>query len=207
MYSDGVDPRTYLEARTGDAPNELLTTEELLLLWVANRNPAFMRYDDLFDEQDLATSTDYPLVVAAIRKQAARDAEGASGVDLVARLLEPARQAPGSLAATAALDRDNWPDIVDDDLLARLTWSLDVLAEEQVAAERAWSAHAGGGGDTVESAALAGFGGQEEPESFSQDLDLDARPRAHGEEHLCLAGPTVANPWARHPDAGRDPGR
>ncbi len=26
-------------------------------------------------------------------------------------------------------------------------------------------------GDTVESAALAGFGGQEEPESFSQDLD------------------------------------
>ncbi len=65
----GSTPGHYLQARTDDAPNELLTTEELLLLWVANRNPAFMRYDDLFDEQELADTTDYPRVVAAIRKQ------------------------------------------------------------------------------------------------------------------------------------------
>ena len=171
VYSDGVEPRAYLQARTDGAPNEQLTTEELLLLWVANRNPAFMRYDDLFDEQDLATSTDYPRVVAAIRKQTASDAEGTHGTDLVERLLEPARRAPGSLAGQLRWIRDNWSDIVDVDLMQRLTWSLDVLAEERVAAEHAWSAHAGGGGDTVESAALAGFGGQDEPESFSQDLD------------------------------------
>ena len=162
----------YLQATTDGAPNRQLTTEELLLLWVANRNPAFMRYDDLFDEQDLAASTDYPRVVAAIRKQATRDAErhrrqGPRGAAAGARPPGTRTRSRASCAGSATTG----PDIVDDDLLARLTWSLDVLAEERVAAEHAWSAHAGGGGDTVESAALAGFGGQEEPESFSQDLD------------------------------------
>jgi glycosidase len=171
VYSDRVEPGAYLQATTDGAPNRQLSTEELLLLWVANRNPAFMRYDDLFDEHDLAASTDYPRIVAEIRKQASRDTTRTGGKDLVERLLEPAREAPDSLAGQLRWIRDNWADIVDDDLLQRLTWGLDVLAEERVAADHAWFAHAGGGGDTVESAALAGFGGHGEPESFSQDLD------------------------------------
>ena len=171
MYVEGIDPRVYLRADTEGAPNRQLSTEELLLLWVANQNPAFMRYDDLFDDAALA-DTDYPRLVAAIRKQSARDADGPDGQDLVERLLEPGRQAPDSLAGQLRWIRDHWADIVDVELLARLTRSLDVLSEEQVAAERAWTGHMGGHADTVESAALSGFGGaQGEPESFSQDLD------------------------------------
>jgi hypothetical protein len=64
-----------------------LATEELLLLWVANQNPAFMRFDDLFDDTELAATSDYPRVVAALRRQAANGAEEADGRDLVERLL------------------------------------------------------------------------------------------------------------------------
>ncbi len=171
VYLDGVEPRTYLRADTEGASNRQLSTEELLLLWVANQNPAFMRYDDLFDDARLA-DTDYPRLVAAIRKQSAKEADGSDGRDLVERLLEPGRQSPDSLAGQLRWIRDNWADVVDVELLARLTRSLDVLSEEQVAAERAWTGHMGGHADTVESAALSGFGGaQGEPESFSQDLD------------------------------------
>ncbi len=172
VYVERVEPRKYLRADTDGAPNRQLTTEELLLLWVANQNPAFMRYDDLFDDRDLAASTDYPRVVAAIRKQSAKEAERPDGQDLVERLLEPGRRSPASLAGQLRWIRDNWADIVDYDLLDRLTRSLDVLTEERIAAERAWTGHMGGAADAVESAALSGFGGAlEEPESFSQDLD------------------------------------
>ncbi|MCY7419539.1 MAG: hypothetical protein LH650_13830, partial [Chloroflexi bacterium] len=157
---------------TDGSPNRQLSTEELLLVWVANRNPAFMRFDELFDDHELAESTDYPSIVAAIRKQTAKGADRNDGQDLVERLLEPGRQAPDSLAGQLRWMRDNWADIVDYDLLERLDRSLAVLAEERVSAERAWTRHMGGGGDTAESAASSGFeGAQGEPESFSQDLD------------------------------------
>jgi glycosidase len=171
VYVEEVEPKAYLRARTDGTPNRQLATEELLLLWVANQNPAFMRYDDLFDDSELAASTDYPDVVAAIRRQVATDAEEDGG-GLVERLLEPARESPDSLAGQLRWIRDHWSDMVDLDLLERLTRSLDVLAEERVAADRAWAGHAGDGAGAVEAAAIGGFAGAaEEPESFSQDLD------------------------------------
>ncbi len=172
VYVDGVDPRKHLRGRTDGAPNRQLTTEEMLLLWVANRNPAFMRFDDLFDDRELVASTDYQRVVGAIRKQTAKDADRTGGQDLIERLLEPGRQEPDSLAHQLRWIRDHWADIVDYELLDRLTQGLDTLAEEQAASERTWHAHDATATETVEAAALVGFSGTaDEPESFSRDLD------------------------------------
>ena len=46
-----------------------------------------------------------------------------------------------------------------------------------------------------------------EPERFSSRLRVDAAPGPDRQEHARLAGPAVAALRARHPDAGRDPGR
>ncbi len=170
VYVDGEAPRHYLRARSEGAPNRLLTAEELLLVWVANRNPAFMRYGELFDETALAGRTGYQRVVAAIRERTAKEARKTHGQDLVERLLEPARQAPHSLADQLRWIAANWPDLVDDELLGLLTRTIDVLAEEAAGARRAWERHAGGG--DIQPAALFGFGGtQDEPESFSPDRE------------------------------------
>jgi glycosidase len=171
VYVEGEDPHHYLRAKTDGTPNRLLSTEELLLLWVANRNPAFMRFDDLFDDTELATRIAYGELVEAIRARTAKEARKTGGQDLVERLLEPARHAPDSLAEQLRWIAANWADLVDDDLLRLLTRTLDVLAEEEEGAKRAWERHVGGDGD-VQPGALFGFGGtQDEPESFSPDRD------------------------------------
>jgi glycosidase len=170
VYVGIEDPHDHLRARTDGAPNRLLTAEELLLVWVANRNPAFMRYDELFDEADLVRDTGYPSVVDAIRARTSREARKAGGQDLVERLLEPARHAPDSLVDQLRWIAANWADLVDDELQRLLARTIDVLDEEEAGARRAWERHVGGG--DVQPAALFGFGGaQEEAESFSPDRD------------------------------------
>ena len=171
VYVEGEDPHHYLRAKTDGTPNRLLTTEELLLLWVANRNPAFMRYGELFDEADIARRIAYAEVIEAIRTRTTKEARKSGGQDLVERLLEPARHAPESLTDQLRWIAANWTDLVDDELLRLLTRAIDVLEEEEEGARRAWERHAGGGGD-VQPGALFGFGGtQGEPESFSPDRD------------------------------------
>ena len=192
---------------TDGAPNRRLTTEELLLLWVANQNPAFMRYDDLFDDHELAMTTDYPRVVAAIRKQSAKEAARADGLDLVERLLEPARQSPDSLGGQLRWMRDHWSDIVDDDLLARLTWSLDVLRRSRSPPSAHGPATMAVAADIVESAALAGFGGQEEPESFSQDLDWMPGLVLMAKSTYVWLDQLSRTLWPCHPDPGWHPRR
>jgi glycosidase len=170
VYVGGEEPRRYLRARTDGTPNRLLTAEELLLVWVANRNPAFMRYEELFDETELLERTGYQKVVEAIRERTAREARRSGGFDLVERLLEPARQVPDSLAGQLRWIAEHWSDVVDDELLLLLTRAIDALAEEDEGARRAWERHVGG--DGVQPGALYGFGGtQDEPESFSPDRD------------------------------------
>ena len=62
--------------------------------------------------------------------------------------------------------------MVGDDLRARLTLSLDILAEEETAAKKAWERTAGDGGGGADSAALGGFRGEEgEAQRFSPDKD------------------------------------
>ncbi|MEZ4596213.1 MAG: hypothetical protein R3C32_04810 [Chloroflexota bacterium] len=215
VYVGAEDPRHYLRAKTDGAPNRLLTAEELLLVWVANRNPAFMRYDELFDEAELARHTGYPEVVEAIRARTSREARRTGGQDLVERLLEPARHAPDSLAEQLRWIAAHWPDLVDDELSRLLARAIDVLAEEEEGARRAWERHVGGGG--VQPAALFGFGGaQDEPESFSADRDwmpdlvlmakssyvwLDQLSRAYGR----AIGPSTRSPtrsWTRSAPEG-----
>ncbi|MBX3028557.1 MAG: alpha-amylase [Chloroflexi bacterium] len=171
VYLEDVPPVTFLRDRTATQDNRVLSTEELLLLWVANRNPAFMRYGELFDETPLVEGSGYHRVIELLRARSAEDADATGGEDLVERLLEPARQVPESLTAQLHWIADHWPDVVDDDVRVLLTRVVDVLAEEEVAARRAWERHAGGGGD-VQPAALHGFSaGGDEPESFSPDRD------------------------------------
>lgn len=170
VYVEGEQPHRFLRGKSDGAPNRLLTAEELLLVWVANRNPAFMRYAELFDEATVAQQTGYQRMVEAIRSRTAREARATGGQDLVERLLEPGRRAPDSLAEQLRWIAANWTDVVDDELLRLITRTIDVLAEDEEGAKRAWERHAGGG--DAQPAALFGFGGaREEPESFSPDRD------------------------------------
>jgi glycosidase len=195
VYAGEQAPTEVLAGRTDGTPNRVLSLQELLLLWAANQNPAFMRYGELFDDSELEDSTDYQRIVDELRQGSAGDQQG-GGRDLVERLLAPARAAPDSLTDQLRWIREQWGELLDEDLQDRLTTSLDVLAEEDQAAKRAFEQATGGVGQpAVDTAALHAFEGEPEPEAFSPDQDwmpelvllakstyvwLDQLSRAHG---------------------------
>ena len=43
----------YLKQNGGEIPNRLIVLEEMLNLWLANANPAFEPFSELFDEKEL----------------------------------------------------------------------------------------------------------------------------------------------------------
>ena len=53
VYGGALRPDEYLDGTTDGSSNREVALEELLLLWVANQNPAFMGYQELFDDGPL----------------------------------------------------------------------------------------------------------------------------------------------------------
>lgn len=168
----GEPPTEYLRGMTEGIPNPEVDLEELLLLWIANQNPAFMVYGELFDAGPLK-DTAYQRLMTRFREfSKSRSERSQGGEDLVERLLAPVRASPVSLSGQLSWILENWPDIVGDELRSRLTLSLDILAEEETAGRLAWERNASDGGGGLDSAALRGFvGGDPESERFSPDKD------------------------------------
>ncbi len=113
---------------------------ELLLVRLANENPAVVPLRELIDDRPLARSTVYARVVDELEAYFAGarfPLEGATGegsIDLLDLLRAPARHAPTSLAGQLRYVRDHWAAMLGDDLggfLDRLDIALGILAEEE----------------------------------------------------------------------------
>jgi glycosidase len=174
---------------------------EVLVLNALNEDPAATGVRELVDDQPLRDRTPYEAVIDATERElggsvepppgqarsrragavpgrAARAARGTGGASaaaddlpLPARLREPMRRAPGSLAEQLRWVREHWSELVEGDpaLARRIDLALDVLAEEARALElRAAGAHFGGP-IAVEVPDYHGL--DAEPVAFSSDTD------------------------------------
>jgi glycosidase len=123
-----VDAFTPPDGTTAPAPE--ITLEEMLLLSLANADPAFQPFVELFDHAPL-DGTRYPEVMAALeeffRKQ---PVFGPDGQDLVTMLRSPVRAAPTSLSGQLEYIRTRWGDLLGD-LLLRLLTGIDLIHEEE----------------------------------------------------------------------------
>jgi glycosidase len=156
-----------VERRTDEDPRAE-GLEELLLLSLANANPAAEPLRELFDDRSLA-ETDYRLILA--RLEAALD-EGPpllGGQRLMTMLRAPAQASPTSLAGQLRYVRDRWASILGElGLLDRLIASLDILAEEERALELRFGGGVGGFGE-LHAPSYSGL--EDEPERFSSDSE------------------------------------
>ncbi|MGD8439965.1 MAG: alpha-amylase, partial [Holophagae bacterium] len=130
VYRGEIDVEAYLSASTAGTPNRELALEELVLLHLANSNPAFAPFRELFDDSRLRRETDYGSCVEVIEAVfAGRPGLEEGGQTLLDLLLAPVRAAPTSLQAQLAFIRGAWAPYLGEQLI-RVLSSLDFVAEE-----------------------------------------------------------------------------
>ena len=174
VYQGQVGPRAWLAGTADGLPNRQVALEELTQLWLANVNPAFAPFRELFDDTPLARDSAYVELIEALGAFfAARPPFGPENQTLIPLLRSPAIASPESLAGQLRYIRERWGLLLAGLFGGRLALSLDVLSEEERAL---WLRFHG----ADEAAALTRgqrvgvyeFGGQElEPERFSVDRD------------------------------------
>ncbi|MDH4141281.1 MAG: alpha-amylase family glycosyl hydrolase [Chloroflexota bacterium] len=144
--------------------------EELLLIRIANENPAIGPLRELVDDRILADGTRYADAIAGLELSfAGADEPIPGGGSLIELIRAPARAAPTSLIGQLRYVRDHWAGLLGEDLdalLLRLDIAIGVLAEEERALHMRFG---GGGGGTGEVHAPSLSGAAEEAEAFSSD--------------------------------------
>jgi glycosidase len=108
-----------------------------MLLFAANRNPAFQPFAELFEDKPLAEKTVYKQVTQQFPEYFATrplvPIEGAKPVSLLDLLRAPAVNAPGSLAEQLALIRRLWKPLLGESLERFLLMAGEILHEEELA--------------------------------------------------------------------------
>ncbi len=160
----GLD--AYLEGETEGVPHRRIVLEEMLLLWLANMNPAFSPFLELFDDSGLESQTSYLQVISSLKAFFnVRPFFGPDHQNLIEMLRSPAVAVPHSLAGQLEYIRERWGFMLGPHLF-RLLSSLDLIKEEQIAEERRMAL---GGRAPAQVYEFAGL--EAEPERFSPDLE------------------------------------
>ena len=153
QYLDTTDPQ--------GLKNRYDTIEEILMLWITNRNPAAMRLaGELFDETPLIEKCDYNKAILHL-DSFARTQPAIEGMSFIEFLRQPALKHPDSLFDQLDYIRRHWSAILGE-FLRRLLLSMDIMREE-------YKEHGFGGPGEVQ---VPGFDGVDSDyENFSADSE------------------------------------
>jgi glycosidase len=129
--------REWIAGSTSGMPHREAALEEMLLLWMANRNPAFQPFAELFEDKPLAERTAYRRVAQQFSGYFATrpliPLPGAGQVNLFDLLRRPATSAPTSLRDQLELLRKLWRTLLGDALDRHLGIAGEILREEELA--------------------------------------------------------------------------
>ncbi|HEY1214207.1 MAG TPA: alpha-amylase family glycosyl hydrolase [Bryobacteraceae bacterium] len=137
VYRGLQTPKEWLTGSTDGTPHRAVALEEMILLWMANRNEAFRPFEELFEDRSLAEQTAYRSVVEKLPAYFAtrplvpmEDSEPQSLFDV---LRAPAVAAPGSLREQLDLIRIKWRRLIGESLDRLLSIAGEILQEEDLA--------------------------------------------------------------------------
>lgn len=112
-------------------PNRVLVLEELILLWLANLNPAFGSFQELFNDDVLRKETNYLEVMDFTYKFFEDQPHfGPKNQNLIEMLLSPAKVSPYSLSGQLDYISSQWGYLLGK-FLYRILRSLDLIREEE----------------------------------------------------------------------------
>ena len=133
VYTKKRTVKEYLSGSSKSIPHRQIVFEGLLLLRMANENPAMERFVELFDDEDLAQHTAYKQVIE--RLETFFEGEpGMGGKKLLDVLRGPLRTHPTSLEGQLSFLRTQWPALSEgrfSGLMRRLMQTLGTIQEER----------------------------------------------------------------------------
>ncbi|MBN2432193.1 MAG: alpha-amylase, partial [Acidobacteria bacterium] len=163
-YREQIPAADYLRDQTGGVSHREIALEEMLMLWLANLNPAFSPFGELFHDARLREQTVYSELMEHLADFfEAQPPFGPDDDNLIDMLRRPARQHPHSLTAQLGYMREKWGILLQKYLL-RLLSGLDLVREEEK------MGFLGPGPTTVLEFGKDALTAQAEPERFSPDL-------------------------------------
>lgn len=131
VYQRKIAPDAYLAGDTGGVPNRQIVLEDLLMLWLANMNPACSPFMELFDDSALEKETAYLQVLFNLRKFFETQPKfGPDNQNLIELLRSPALANPYSLSGQLDYIRQRSAALLDQ-YLYRLLSGLDLIKEEE----------------------------------------------------------------------------
>jgi len=126
----------YLNDKTEGVPNLLITLQELLMVELANENPAFEPYKKIFDDEELKNQTVYQRIILYLEEFfKTQPGYGPYNQPLIELLRSPMRASPNSLVGQLMYIKEHWKTILPKELLEgllrRILTSLDFIREEK----------------------------------------------------------------------------
>ena len=130
VYAGKTDVPGYLAGSDSGESCQNLSLEELLLLAIANLNPAFRQFLFLFDDSPLAKETVYPVAIDELKAHLTElPVFGPDGMNLWDLLRAPALASPDSLFGQLEYMRRRWGLLLGK-YSGRLLTGLDIINEE-----------------------------------------------------------------------------
>jgi glycosidase len=137
VYQGLETPKKWLAGSTEGTPHRAVALEEMILLWMANRNQAFQPFDELFEDSKLAEKTAYRNVTKNLPVYFATrpliPMEGSAPQSVFELLRAPAVASPASLKEQLELIRSKWKKLLGEHIAKLLEIAGEVLQEEDLA--------------------------------------------------------------------------
>ena len=160
VYQGDMSLEAFFADETKGTPNKHIALEELVMLWITNKNPAVASFSELFDDTVMKQTTNYRKIIRTVGEFfKEKPFFGPDNQDLITMLRSPAIEEPHSLMGQLEYIRRKWGSLIGD-YLYRLLNSIDLIQEENK------TIFTGPGPTQVLS-----FGALTEEENFSPDSD------------------------------------
>jgi hypothetical protein len=133
VYRGELTAAEWLQGTSDGLPNREAALEELMLLWLANINPAFAPFRELFEDSGLKRDTIYPAVTTTLPDYfTTRPLVSPEIGTLLDALRAPFLASPDSLTGQLDFIREHWAKYLGEDL-RRVILAIDVIREEDLA--------------------------------------------------------------------------
>jgi glycosidase len=133
VYRGKMTAAEWLAKSTEEMPNREAAVEELLLLWLANINPAFKPFRELYSDVPLREQTIYAKATQTMPEYfKTRPKMAPQAGSLLDALEAPMKASPDSLTGQLDFIREHWTPYLGPDL-KRVLLAIDTLREEDLA--------------------------------------------------------------------------